>query len=60
MKIIGFLRENNALSAKFIANKMNVTERTIQRYLKILANKSIIRRIGPPKGGRWEINQDNV
>ncbi|MEA4839912.1 MAG: HTH domain-containing protein [Bacteroidales bacterium] len=56
MKIVGFLSENNTLSAKSIANKMDMTERTVQRYLKTLAEKGLIRRIGPAKGGHWEVS----
>jgi ATP-dependent DNA helicase RecG len=50
------LNENNTFSAKALAIKMDMTERTIQRYLKILADKGVVNRIGPPKGGHWEIN----
>ncbi len=55
-KIIGFLKENNTFSAKVLANKMDMTERTIQRYLKTLVDNGKIQRIGPPKGGHWQIN----
>jgi ATP-dependent DNA helicase RecG len=34
LKILGFLRKNNTRSAKSIAIKMDMTERTIQRYLE--------------------------
>lgn len=55
LTIVRFLSENNTLSAKSIANKMDMTERTIQRYLKTLAEKGLIRRVGPANGGHWEI-----
>jgi len=57
LKNIGFLIENNTLSAKFLANKMEMTERTIQRYLKTLADKGVLSCIGPAKGGHWQINR---
>jgi len=56
LKIIEFLNENNTFSAKALANKMEMTERTIQRYLKTLGDKGVVRRIGPAKGGHWEVN----
>jgi ATP-dependent DNA helicase RecG len=56
-KIIGFLIEKNTLSAKSLANKMEMTERTIQRYLKTLADKGVLSRIGPAKGGHWQIHR---
>ena len=54
-KTLALLKENNTLSAKEIANKLKITERTIQRYIKKLQEKKLIKRIGPAKGGYWEI-----
>jgi len=56
-KTLALLKENNTLSAKEIANKLKITERTIQRYIKKLQEKKLIKRIGPAKGGHWEINK---
>jgi len=56
-KTLALLKENNTLSAKEIANKLKITERTIQRYIKKLQEKKLIKRIGPAKGGYWEINK---
>ena len=40
-KTLALLKENNTLSAKEIANKLKITERTIQRYIKKITRKKI-------------------
>jgi ATP-dependent DNA helicase RecG len=54
-QILKLLTESSKISAKEIAAKTGFSERTIQRYLKALQGKKIIKRIGPAKGGRWEV-----
>lgn len=54
-EILTYISLNPNISAKEMAGKLKLTERTIQRYLKSLQDKNIIRRIGPAKGGHWEI-----
>ena len=34
---------------------LDVTDRTIARYISELKNKGIIERKGPDNGGKWEI-----
>ncbi len=44
------------VTAQLLARKFKVHPRTVQRDLSILLEMNIIRRIGPDKGGYWEIN----
>ena len=53
--ILKLLVENAKISASEIARKTEFSPRTVQRYLKLLQEKMIIRRIGPAKGGYWEV-----
>lgn len=48
--------ENVVVTAKTIANKLNISQRTIQRDLSILKEKKLIRRVGSDKQGYWEVN----
>lgn len=57
-KIVELIIENNKYSAKEIAHKLQLSQRTIQRYLKQLQEKDLIKRIGSAKGGYWEINNN--
>lgn len=54
--LLPLIQGNKKISAQEIAIKLNLTSRTIQRYLKVLQNKGLIVRIGSSKGGYWKIN----
>ncbi len=54
-KVLDLLHKNNKYSASDMAEKLELTQRTIQRYLKILQNEKKIEHIGPAKGGYWKI-----
>ena len=47
--------ENVLETSASLAEYFHVNERTIRRDLKVLQSKGIIRRVGPTKGGHWEI-----
>lgn len=53
--IIDEVRLNNAISIDQLAEKLNVTRRTIIRDIEKMRKKEIISRIGPDKGGYWKI-----
>ena len=53
--ILRQLRRNNTITVEQLAEKFNVTQRTIIRDIEKMKNKGLIRRIGPAKGGHWEI-----
>ncbi len=54
-KILSLLKANNTLSAKELSIKLGLTERTVQRYLRQLTARNLLKRIGPDKGGHWKI-----
>ena len=49
------IENNNSISASQIANKLDVSSRTVQRYIKQLKEKNIIIRKGDEKTGYWQI-----
>lgn len=53
--ILNHLKLNNKLSAKKIAEEINVPFRTVQRILANLKKLNIIERIGSNKAGYWHI-----
>ena len=57
--ILDVIRENNAVSLKELAQKIGVASKTIQRDLGRLKRENVIRRIGPDKGGYWQIMKDS-
>ena len=54
-KIIEILSKNNKASAKIMGEKLEVSQRTIQRHLKSMVSKGILKREGTAKGGNWII-----
>ena len=54
-QILKIIIENNKITADVLAEELNVTRRTIQRYLKGLQNKNILIRTGSRRAGFWEI-----
>ncbi|MGP3592586.1 Fic family protein [Vagococcus sp. WN89Y] len=54
--ILQALREQPALTAVALADKLGVSARSIERYLKSLQQKNKLQRIGAKKGGYWQVN----
>ncbi len=49
------IQEGEDLTVAHLAAAIGVNKRTIERNLKRLQEKGRIRRVGPAKGGHWEI-----
>jgi ATP-dependent DNA helicase RecG len=43
------------VSAEEIAKAIGISSRAVEKQIASLQKKGIIRRIGPAKGGRWEV-----
>ena len=41
-----------------LSNQLNITRMTLHRELEKLKEKGILKRIGPDKGGHWEIREN--
>ena len=55
--LIDLLKENPACSRKDLAEKLSVNESAVQKRLDTLRNRGLIRRVGPDKGGLWEVQR---
>ena len=53
--ILELLQKDNKISIRELAEQLQMTSKTIQRDLDKLKEKNVIRRVGPDKGGHWEI-----
>jgi len=53
--ILVLLMKKNNSSARELSDYLNISTRTVQRALKSLIEKGLIKRIGPAKGGHWEL-----
>ena len=56
--IVNEIRLNNLISIDQLAKKLKVTRRTIIRDIEKMKNQNLISRIGPDKGGHWEIPEN--
>ena len=54
-KIIALLAENGKLSAVALAERIGISAKAVEKHLANLKADGILKRIGPDKGGHWEI-----
>lgn len=55
-RVIELLRQNPKFSATALAAEIGISAKGIQRHLANLKAEGILHRIGPDKGGEWQIN----
>ena len=56
-KILAALKQDRYLTIPDLASMIGVTERSIERNIRKLQEQNQVRRIGPAKGGYWEVNK---
>lgn len=54
-KILSLLKTEPDLSAREIDRKIGITPRAVEKQIAKLRKAGRLRRIGPPKGGHWEV-----
>lgn len=54
-KIMRFIRNNPSISRKQLSELCGISQDGIKWHLKNLQKENKIRRVGPDKGGRWEV-----
>jgi ATP-dependent DNA helicase RecG len=54
-KIIDYILQNKNISAKELAVLVGISPRKMEKNISWLKEKGLIKRIGPDKGGYWEI-----
>lgn len=53
--ILELLKDNPKLSAKKLSEQIGITSRAVEKQLATLVEKGLLKRVGSPKGGHWEI-----
>lgn len=54
-KIIEIIKTNPEISAEKLSQEIGISSRAIEMQLSKLKESGRIKRIGPDKGGHWEI-----
>lgn len=55
VKILQAILENDEITIPDLAKLVEVTTRSVERSIRKLQEEKKLRRIGPDKGGRWEV-----
>lgn len=55
VEIVRLMTENPKITAAQIAERLGITTRAVEKQIAKLRTKEIIKRVGPNKGGHWEI-----
>jgi ATP-dependent DNA helicase RecG len=54
-KILEIIIRDPLISANKISDEIGISSRKVEENIKKLKEKGIIKRIGPAKGGHWEV-----
>ena len=54
-EILDMTKVNPSISREEISQKLNINPSAVQRHIEKLKEKGIIKRVGPDKGGYWEV-----
>ena len=57
-QILLLIMENPVISRKHISEIVGINQSAVQKHLTTLKEKGIIKRVGPAKGGHWEVIGD--
>jgi len=55
VKIIGLIKQNSEITREELSVKIDISIKGIEWNLAKLKQKNLLKRIGPAKGGHWEI-----
>jgi len=54
-RVLSTIKNNKKISRSEISRELNVGKDIVKEYIEKLKNKGYLKRIGPDKGGYWQI-----
>ncbi len=54
-KIIALIRQKPELTRQELAIELGITDSSVKYQRKKMQDKGLLRRVGPDKGGHWEV-----
>lgn len=58
VKILDLVKSNSNITIPELSHLIGVSERSIERNIKNLQDSKKLMRVGPDKGGHWEVIND--
>ena len=52
---MGLIRHNPEITRRELAIELGITDSGVKYHLKKMQAQGLIRRVGPDKGGHWEV-----
>ena len=59
LRILRLMKADPAVSSKKISNSVGISLTAVDENISLLKDRGFIRRIGPAKGGHWEVLRQN-
>ena len=59
-KILRMLANDNFLTTQRLAAALGISAKAVEKHLSNLKKDGLLKRIGPDKGGRWEVEGDQT
>jgi len=56
-KIVRLLGENGNMTTKTLSETLSISTQAVEKHLSNLKSEGIITRVGPDKGGHWEVKK---
>ena len=57
-RVLFLIHGDSRISTRVLADEIGVSTTSIDKTLARLKDKGILRRVGPARGGHWEILED--
>lgn len=54
------LSQDNTLSAATLAERIGITAKAVEKQIAALKADGVLRRIGPDKGGYWQVVEKRI
>jgi predicted HTH transcriptional regulator len=54
-RIVDLIRQDNTVSTEQLGKLLGISKRAVLKQIDKLKNQGRLRRIGPAKGGHWEV-----
>jgi len=54
-KILAIIKENSYITARDMAERIGISQRAVEKHIANLKKKGVLKRVGPDRGGYWEV-----